>query len=510
LAEQHLYIPGDLLLVGVVPIYGKGNGPMECGELRTSLARGFEMAEGMVYAVDNVNANKGQWQKIFLNQTIGLIVLNSCNNVLVVQRQLLEIHEKGLRLRDGSYLTVQDRIMGYIGEYSSTITIAMSTILTRLAMIQMSPVSSASSLSDRSVHPYFMRVAIPDTALAATILNIAKALSADYIQLVHCSNDYCQGAAQQVQMGAKVMAFCIAQVQVAVEGQNYSTLFENLRRFVPAKVVVVILDEINIQRFVDVVDEHMYLGEFVIIGATTWARNWNVIVGKYKLEGAITIAKEMAFSTEFTDHLRSLVPSPDDVSNPWMQPYMEQYLQCYYKWSYDKSYTRECGDNDRIGLADDFHQNQYTPSAMNSVYAFLDGASNAFEELCGSGTDLCANYKEHPLTVIGHMKHVMLDIHDTGEKVRVFDDNGDGNDYYNIYSVQRNPDNPQTMTYVKVSKCACLFNVNILKCPDEHYRYFRFYCYKYTYAYAHTRLCDCAVQSQEIDGVIPCISLIYP
>lgn len=48
----------------------------------------------------------------FSEHSIGLIVINSCNNALEVVRKILSLHSNGLKLPNGEYLDVTNRILG--------------------------------------------------------------------------------------------------------------------------------------------------------------------------------------------------------------------------------------------------------------------------------------------------------------------------------------------------------------------------------------------------------------
>lgn len=49
---------------------------------------------------------------MFVGKSIGLIVINSCNNPLEVVQKILDLHSKGLKLSNGTYLDLTDRVLG--------------------------------------------------------------------------------------------------------------------------------------------------------------------------------------------------------------------------------------------------------------------------------------------------------------------------------------------------------------------------------------------------------------
>jgi hypothetical protein len=87
----------------------------------------------------------------------------------MAQSKLIELLQKGVQLRDGTYVPIADKLLGCVGAYGSSISVASSQILSRLNIIQIAYASTAAILSDRIEHPYFLRTCTPDDVVHVLI-----------------------------------------------------------------------------------------------------------------------------------------------------------------------------------------------------------------------------------------------------------------------------------------------------------------------------------------------------
>lgn len=53
--------------------------------------------------------------------------------------------------------------------------------------------------------------------------------------------------------------------------------------------------------------------------------------------------------------------------------------------------------------------------------------------------------------LIDEIRQVKLDLEGKGDRMKVFDSNGNGNIGYRIYTIKKNPDQPQKLIYEEVS-----------------------------------------------------------
>ena len=136
LSAASLYIEGDLLLLAIIPIYNSGKEPMTCGDIRTAIS--VDISEGVRYAVHEFNSKKGRFADMFIDKTIGLVIINSCDNALLTQAKLLTLYDRGIRLKDGQIVSVKDRIIGVVGGLGAAVSKAVATVFGNLGFVQVS------------------------------------------------------------------------------------------------------------------------------------------------------------------------------------------------------------------------------------------------------------------------------------------------------------------------------------------------------------------------------------
>ncbi|KAL3837213.1 hypothetical protein ACJMK2_022584 [Sinanodonta woodiana] len=458
--DRFVYIPGDLYVIGIVPVYDKAN-PFGCGAIRT--VNGYQIVEAMSYAIQMINNDTN----VFPTETIGLVILNSCNNPFVITEKIIDMYKNGLNLTMGDnldlyntsineseVLRMDNRILGFVGELASTISIKVSEVLQQLKFVQISYASTSQELSDRTLYPYFMRVTTPDVKQADAMMKIIKELKSEYIQVVYSQGSYGEGGLNSIRVAASVNEICIAQEIVIIEsavGLGYNIL-ETLRKKLYAKIVIVFLQSHIVQPVMEALSQDAINGEFMFIGSEAWGKNVDILKGKSKriLETSLVLSLEMYEDLDLVSYVQGInLESKRNVV--WLKEYIESKSNCYYPWSFDKSMNHQCTSTDLFVNNPDFQMGIWNVFAYNSVLSLIMGAYKTFSSLCGPTLRICLEYAENPQKVIQDIKTVQLKLNGI-ESMDVFDVNGDGRIGYTIYYIQKDPKNVQELQYIKIGE----------------------------------------------------------
>ncbi|WAR17271.1 GRM3-like protein [Mya arenaria] len=220
LQERYIVDERDAYIVGINPIL-KSDGETGCGEISTTNT--YAVADAIRFAANQINKSN----LYFSHLNIGVIVLCTCNNPIVVQRKIYELVKEGVMLRDGTRLNVKDKIIGFIGDVGSTISISVAEVLSRLKYVQISYASTSPALSDRSKYLYFMRTVTPDDAQAKAMVALLHDLGADYIQVIFSAGAYGEGGRDKVKEEAFEADICVSQT-IEVKEQNYHLVYDQL------------------------------------------------------------------------------------------------------------------------------------------------------------------------------------------------------------------------------------------------------------------------------------------
>jgi hypothetical protein len=451
ISDDVFYQDGDVMVCGILPIHNKdSDDPMKCNGIRATL--GVEIGEALAFAVSLVNQKNGIYKHIFPGKKIGFAFIDSCNQPSAVQSKLTELLQKGVQLRDGTYIPIADKLLGCVGAYGSSISVASSQILSHLNIIQIAYASTAAILSNRKEHPYFMRTCTPDDKQAKAMIKIIQKLRSNYIQILYSEDIYGEGGRDVIRKEAKLANICIKKEIAVKEGEPYQGIIDKLRVNYFAKIVIVFLRSHVVDPVTTAINEKMDYEEFTFIGSEAWGYIPDKFQSKNKFIGSITLALQIAESDTFTSYLSNL-DIFTNTQDPWIKTYAEKKFDCFFSTSFDKTSGRICDRNMNLTMSSSYKQEKWTPFALNAMLALLTGTASAFNSLCGnesSSSILCDLYRRNPKTVREKILQQKLDVLGDGSPIRVFDGKGDGNVGYTIYKIQRSKQDANVLIYSKV------------------------------------------------------------
>ncbi|KAL4228423.1 hypothetical protein ACF0H5_011470 [Mactra antiquata] len=470
LKDYYFHIPGDFYIIGIASINNRAiPGPLGCGSVRTR--HGYQMFLTMKFALTEFQTriSYSQYKSWFADNTIGLIVVNSCNNALEIVRRILHLHSKGLTLSDGTHIDVTDRVLGYIGGQSTDVSEPAALQLTKLKFVQISYSATNPILSNKEAYPYFMRIITPDNVQAKALIAVVKQLKGKYIQVVYSEGAYGEGGRNAVMEEAKANLICIAQDIKVYESETYYEYYEIMRKKPHAKIVIIFLRSHVVNPFMrDVAASNMETGEFQFLGSEAWGTNSDLL--QYDItRGAVIVAVEMDKYRDLEEFLQGQLPTFHEL-NPWLIEYVQTRQNCYYRWSFDKSFTRQCTADTLPSSELNFRSDPWCIFAFNSLLSLLKGSSTFFKDRCGSNVKakLCKDYVNYPNDLVEIMRKVRMNIYGDGD-ILIYDKQGDGLMGYKIYNIHDQPDDKSKRTYSQVGSYSLstglLFDVQQVKYP---------------------------------------------
>ena len=394
LQERVLYEPGDIYVVGVVPIF-QSSGSHECGVISDN--SGYQMAESIRYAVQKVNEKSGDYSNFFPELKVGTIIINSCMNPAVAQRKIYDLHTNGISIGNNTVLKVNDKVIGYVAEYTSTVSIAVASTLSFLQYVQISYASTSPALSDRSKFPYFMRVVTPDDAQAKALVEVVKKLNANYIQILHSSGDYGEAGRDKVIEFAASNEICVVQNISFDDDDSPFQIYDKLRTYAQAKIIIVFLYPRHLHKIIPAFTTQMKRGEFVFIGSEAWARDTTVLAKDTNriLLGSFTVSLEMYKDKELRNHAQN-IKSKSFHEDPWAMLFVQAKRKCYFDLSFDKTQGDKCSEDNDYSKDPNFTLDTYDTQAYVAAKSLLAGANEFLKAKCGSqAKSLCKDYTEN-------------------------------------------------------------------------------------------------------------------
>lgn len=475
LPSDILFKKGDLYVAAVVPVYNKDTAdPLKCNGIRNT--NGWEVVEGIRFAVETVNEKIGIFQNYFGSKQIGYVILNSCNQPLLIQSILLKLFKEGLQLSDGSRVTdIRNNTLGFVAAYGSSVSLATASVLQEFNFPQISYASTAAVLSDRKTYRYFLRTCTPDDKQALAMLNIVKTLNSSYIQIMYSEGTYGEGGRNAIVNAAKESKICVAN-EIKVEENKYKRIRDDLLKTPYATVILLFLKSHVINDVLTELHETVEQWSYIFIGSEAFGTRKDIITQKPKLEGTISLSLQMnplTGTSKFEKYLYNRLITRESDINPWTRDYFEERNSCYMSGSFNKMFDSQCSDIEEEFNSKDYQPEIWTSFAINAMFSLLQGSNQAFKELCGTqSSSLCKQYRDDPVTVYNSIKNQRMEIEQNEGPSRVFNDNGDGNIGYKIYQVHKTLTDTSQLTYKEIGRFSLEENgysihENLIKDPHK-------------------------------------------
>ncbi|WAR04257.1 GRM7-like protein [Mya arenaria] len=437
--EFMIYEPGDMYIVGIAPVHDVGNTPLKCGNIKPG---GVDMVEGIRFALKDLK------EKHFAPEAkLGLIIIDSCDDPQILQEKVLTLHRFGVYV-SGRYEPVHDKILGYVGGWTSDVSTAIAQITSRLHYVQVSYASTAASLSRRQQYPYFLRVPSSDAEQVRVMLNIVRDLGGKMIQIMYSETLYGEDGRNLLKAlaGQDDVNICVANEIPVSSSTTGDDVIRLLRKTPEARMVVLFVASSHISNFIEALNNDLDSNnEFLFIGSEEWGLRQNMKLYP-KLAGTLAITSRLWAQDSFLNHLKSLGPS--SVSeDPWIRSYLESVFNCYYQWSYNKKSRNKCTGLEQLEEGAIFHVDSWAPFAIRATDVLMAGVAERLKAVCGGTQNLCADYRDganaaNKLAAAIRHQERKSDSQDQAS-TPVFNENGDGTIGYRIYVYDRKGGRPK-------------------------------------------------------------------
>ncbi len=375
----------DVIVLGALfPVHK--NEDNQCGDI---LDLGLQRLEAMVLAVSNVNNDF----TLLPDVTLTFEIRDTCTQPNYALEQSLDfVSARGVR--NGTVLGVS----GVVGAASSSVSIAVASLLRLFKIPQISYASTAETLSDRTRFDYFFRTIPPDSLQTQVMADLIGHFNWSYVYLIHSDDVYGTVGIQALLNALENCNNCSSKACVAT------------RISVPEVATIQDLDNVIAEMSDDWVSNATVA---VLFGQLATAVSVLEAVGRARMEGVLTnnitwiasdawgdqipahlypVAHGMLailplakHSQAFDDYFTALTPL-NNAANPWFAEYWEAIFNCSTS---NVSGLRVCDAEDRLTPENGYRQNSKVPFAIDAVYAFAHAMTDMQRDLCG-GSGLCS------------------------------------------------------------------------------------------------------------------------
>ncbi|KAH8385424.1 hypothetical protein KR009_002228, partial [Drosophila setifemur] len=447
-------LPGDIILGGLFPVHEKGDGA-PCGPKVYN--RGVQRLEAMLYAIDRVNNDS----TILPGITIGVHILDTCSRDTYALNQSLQFVRASLNNLDTSAFECSDAsspqlrkntslgpVFGVIGGSYSSVSLQVANLLRLFHIPQISPASTAKTLSDKSRFDLFARTVPPDTFQSVALVDIIKNFNWSYVSTIHSEGSYGEYGIEAFHKEATERHVCIAtaeKVPSAADEKVFDLIISKLQKKPNARGVVLFTRAEDARRILQAAKRGNLSQPFHWIASDGWGKQQKLLEGLEDIaEGAITVELQSEIIEDFDSYMMQLTPSTNQ-RNPWFAEYWEDTFNCILEpvsprlnvtnaesvfGNRSDFKTRACEDSLRLSEKVGYEQESKTQFVVDAVYAFAHALHNLHDDRCNTQSDQTSEQRKHK-----HSESVWYRKLSTDRKSLACPDmaNYDGKEFYNNY-----------------------------------------------------------------------------
>ncbi|KAH8391456.1 hypothetical protein KR215_004293, partial [Drosophila sulfurigaster] len=438
-------LPGDIILGGLFPVHEKGEGASPCGPKVYN--RGVQRLEAMLYAIDRVNNDSNLLPGI----TIGVHILDTCSRDTYALNQSLQFVRASLNNLDTSIFECSDAsspllkknassgpVFGVIGGSYSSVSLQVANLFRLFHIPQISPASTAKTLSDKSRFDLFARTVPPDTFQSVALVDIIKNFNWSYVSTIHSEGSYGEYGIEAFHKEASERHVCIAaaeKVPSAADDKVFDAIISKLLKKPSARGVVLFTRAEDARRILQAAKRANLTHPLHWIASDGWGKQQKLLEGLEDIaEGAITGELQSEIIEDFDRYMMQLTPLSNQ-RNPWFAEYWEDTFNCAIKNSSEDNSTNHerrviCDDNLRLSEKVGYEQESKTQFVVDAVYAFAHALHHLHTDLCTLNNENEGGQQSHAHSESVWYRKPVVDIHSQACPDMA---SYDGKDFYNNY-----------------------------------------------------------------------------
>lgn len=398
--REAVLIPGDIVLGGLFPVHEKGGS--SCGPKIYN--RGVQRLEAMLFAVDQIN----EQNDILPGIALGVHILDTCSRDTHALNQSLHFVRASLSNLDISVLECADRsipkvrksanagpIFGVVGGSYSSVSLQVANLLRLFHIPQVSPASTANTLSDKTRFDYFARTVPPDTFQSIALVDVVKSVNWSYVSTVYSEGSYGEYGIEVFTREATERNVCIAaaeKVPSTADDKVFDNIITKLSKKPNARAVLLFTRAEDARRILEAARRSNLTQPFQWIASDGWGKQSKLVEGLEDVaEGAITVELQSANLPGFDDYMASLTPETNR-RNPWFTEYWEEAFDCTLQKNVPlvtNQTINVCLSKMKLTQAQGYEQESKVQFVVDAVYAFAYALHNLQRDMCGRNEGLC-------------------------------------------------------------------------------------------------------------------------
>ncbi|KAK6174872.1 hypothetical protein SNE40_013438 [Patella caerulea] len=379
-----LYLPGDILITGVLPVHVTGTSSFECGDMSED-AFISQSVEAFMYAVES---SQTRYPYLLNNVKIGAVILDYCSNPYKAIQMVGNYESCGILFNETESLPPSPRTnLGYVvhGDNHTLDPVAESIKdLNKLVVTTYkSPIDAGLISGDAGNVPK-----------SAAIVDLLLKLNWTYIYLVTSDSDVYKGAADTFIKIASNRGVCVGKI-LGLDNSVKSIVEISQYIESSAKAVVMITSRMSVKLFYTSRDQRSTARPWIIdITGDDW--NSDDLSDLQLPQGSILIDKQGKSNSGFENYMSKFNISLPEVNVWW---------RTYWSFKYGCRQSEEDGSGESICdfTVQPYKDRPFSPQAariIRSVDIALHAIHSQYLQSCPLMPGVCSNFVKSGMSAI--------------------------------------------------------------------------------------------------------------
>ena len=433
-----------VLLGGLFAMHNTNNGTFPCGDLDND---SVQRVESMVHTINSINEDI----ELLPNITLAFSIRDTCSDPTYGLDQAFKFVQTSNSILTCSSTEDNVAVSGVVGAEFSGVSISVANLLRLYKTPQISYISTADILGDKSRFDYFFRTIPPDSLQARAIADIIVLFNWTFIFMLYSDDAYGNGGIDAVIEHLHFLnqtMVCIAAripLSLTATSQEYNKVIakmsqDNVRN---ASVAVLFGHPEAAEGIMEALRVAQMKGDYSLsnltwIGTDSWVE---LLPDEYHsvARGLLSISPRAIRDPTFDNYFVSLNPE-DSSTSVWFDELWELTYEC----SLSKDVL--CGQVSESIIINitEFQQARYITLVSDAVYSFAHAIHNLVESRCPNST-LCEDILENRqlgITINGELlREQLYNISFQGQSANIisFDQNGEEMGAFFIKNLQHSP-----------------------------------------------------------------------
>ncbi|KAK2847348.1 hypothetical protein Q5P01_010347 [Channa striata] len=436
--NPQMFKDGDIIIGGIFSLHSSWNDRQETytnKPLPLECIRDFQVALAMIFAIEEINNSTDLLPGIFL----GYKIYDTCDFIARSVRVALALANGNevVSVESETPCTKPAQVQAIIGDTSSSLCMAVATVIGPFHIPLISYFATCACLSDKTKYPSFLRTIPSDYYQSRALAQLLKHFGWTWVGAIRSNNDYGNNGMAIFTETAQQLGICL-EYSVSIFRTDPPNKIQKIIDIIKAstsRVIVAFLPFPDMDILMYKLSQHNLTG-YQWVGSEGWIIDSKIaeMDKRHILDGAIGLAIPEAHVSGMREFILDLKPV-NSFGNGILLEFWETLFSCKFNQSKSSAENqRECtGHEDLSELQPSFIDMSLMP-IFNNVYKGVYAVAHALHNILGCN-ETC-NYKMQldPFNILQHTRNIIFKTKE-GDEV-YFNENGDPPAKYEIINWQ--------------------------------------------------------------------------